>query len=78
VAKAYRELEHGGVIELRHGAGAFVSASAKGRKLTDKSAHGPACCRGGVEKLRAKGLSDEEIAGSSSGARGTHESGTHD
>ena len=24
VAKAYRELEHEGVIELRHGAGAFV------------------------------------------------------
>ena len=28
VAKAYRELEHEGVIELRHGAGAFVSANA--------------------------------------------------
>ena len=25
VAKAYRELEHEGVIELRQGAGAFVS-----------------------------------------------------
>ena len=25
VAKAYRELEHEGVIELRHGAGAFVA-----------------------------------------------------
>ena len=29
VAKAYRELEHEGVIELRHGAGAFVSANAR-------------------------------------------------
>ena len=29
VAKAYRELEHEGVIELRHGAGAFVSANAQ-------------------------------------------------
>lgn len=28
VAKAYRELEHEGVIELRHGAGAYVSARA--------------------------------------------------
>src|SRR4029450_11312847 len=36
VAKAYRELEHDGVIELRHGAGAFVSANARGRKATDK------------------------------------------
>ena len=32
VAKAYRELEHEGVIELRHGAGAFVSATARAKK----------------------------------------------
>src|ERR687888_2781938 len=36
VAKAYRELEHEGVIELRHGAGAFVSGNAAAKKLTDK------------------------------------------
>src|SRR5881392_3017410 len=36
VAKAYRELEHEGVIELRHGAGAFVAAAPKGRKPADK------------------------------------------
>src|ERR1051325_4370659 len=35
VAKAYRELEHEGVIELRHGAGAFVAAGARPRKPTD-------------------------------------------
>src|SRR6186713_947119 len=29
VAKAYRELEHQGVIELRHGAGAFVASSTR-------------------------------------------------
>ena len=32
VAKVYRELEHEGVIELRHGAGAFVAANAKGKR----------------------------------------------
>ena len=32
VAKAYRELEHEGVIELRHGAGAFVSAGGQERR----------------------------------------------
>ena len=32
VAKAYRELEHEGVIELRHGAGAFVSGQARARE----------------------------------------------
>src|SRR5215470_10911129 len=36
VAKAYRELEHEGVIELKHGAGAFVSAKAHGQKLADR------------------------------------------
>ena len=35
VAKAYRELEHEGVIELRHGAGAFVSGQARAKKSTD-------------------------------------------
>src|SRR5207253_7118908 len=35
VAKAYRELEHEGVIELRHGAGAFVSANGRAKQLTD-------------------------------------------
>ena len=29
VAKAYRELEHEGVIELRQGTGAFVSANGR-------------------------------------------------
>src|SRR6267143_2974544 len=33
VAKAYRELEHEGVIELRHGSGAFVSQNARAGKL---------------------------------------------
>src|ERR1700755_2024347 len=36
VARAYRELEHEGVIELRHGAGAFVAASARPKKVADK------------------------------------------
>src|SRR6202008_3753983 len=31
VAKAYRELEHEGVIELRHGAGAFVAGRPQGK-----------------------------------------------
>ena len=36
VAKAYRELEHEGVIELRHGAGAFVAGNPQAQtKKTD-------------------------------------------
>ena len=61
VAMAYRELEHEGVIELRHGAGAFVSANARAKKLTDKLRAGQALVASTVERLRARGLSDDEI-----------------
>src|SRR5437660_12717600 len=61
VAKAYRELEHEGVIELRHGAGAFVAASARSRKLTDNLRAGQTLVASAVERLRARGLSDDEI-----------------
>jgi len=61
VAKVYRELEHEGVIELRHGAGAFVSGNAGAKKLTDKLRAGQAVVAGAVERLRARGVSDEEI-----------------
>jgi len=61
VAKVYRELEHEGVIELRHGAGAFVAAQAKGRKTADKVRLAQPIVTAAIEKLRAKGLSDEEI-----------------
>ena len=62
VAKAYRELEHEGVIELRHGAGAFVSAQAKGRKPTaDRVRAAQPIVAATIGKLRDRGLSDEEI-----------------
>jgi GntR family transcriptional regulator len=61
VAKAYRELEHEGVIELRHGAGAFVSAQARAKKLTDTLRAGQTIVAGAIDKLRARGLSDDEI-----------------
>ncbi|HLG95280.1 MAG TPA: GntR family transcriptional regulator [Bryobacteraceae bacterium] len=61
VAKAYRELEHEGVIELRHGAGAFVSASANGRKTPDKLRAAQTVVQNAVEQLRARGLTEEEI-----------------
>ena len=61
VAKAYRELEHEGVIELRHGAGAFVSAQARDRKTSDRLRAAQPLVSGTVDKLRARGLTDEEI-----------------
>ena len=61
VAKAYRELEHEGVIELRQGAGAFVSAGARARKSTDRLRAGQAEVAVAVERLRARGVTDQEI-----------------
>lgn len=61
VAKAYRELEHEGVIELRHGAGAFVKANAGARKVTDRLRAGQTIVAGAMEKLRARGLGEDEI-----------------
>src|SRR5258705_1882116 len=60
VAKAYRELEHEGVIELRHGAGAFVAGTARAKK-TDNLRAGQAIVTAAIEKLRARGVTDEEI-----------------
>jgi len=61
VAKAYRELEHEGVIELRHGAGAFVSGTARGKKVTDNLRAGQTIVAAAVERLRARAITDDEI-----------------
>ena len=61
IAKVYRELEHGGVIELRQGAGAFVAGNARPKKETDKHRAGQAIVTAAVERLRGRGLTDDEI-----------------
>ena len=61
VAKAYRELEHDGVIELRHGAGAFVSADARPRQMKENVRAGQAIVAAAIGRLRARGLGEEEI-----------------
>ena len=61
VAKAYRELECEGVIDLRHGAGAFVSANAGAKRLTDRLRAGQAIVAAAMERLHARGVTEEEI-----------------
>jgi GntR family transcriptional regulator len=61
VAKAYRELEHEGAIELRQGAGAFVSDNAPTKKDADRLRAAQALVATTIEKLRARGIADEEI-----------------
>jgi GntR family transcriptional regulator len=57
VAKAYRELEHEGTIELRHGSGAFV----KGNSIDRKVQAAVPLVTALVEKLKSRGLSEHEI-----------------
>jgi ABC-2 type transport system ATP-binding protein len=61
VAKAYRELEHEGVIELRHGAGAFVSANARTEQGLRHAAPPRRFVAAAIEKLHGRGVTDEEI-----------------
>lgn len=61
VAKAYRELEHDGVIELRQGSGAFIAGRARGRKVADKLRAAQPVVAAAVERLRGQGLTEEEI-----------------
>ena len=58
VIRAYRDLQHEGVIELRHGSGAFITDAVAGRsKLIRK---GQAIMQGAVERLEALGLTEDE------------------
>ena len=61
VAKVYRELEHEGVVELRHGSGAFVAKNARAGRLADTLRRAQGLVAATVERLRAQGLSEEEI-----------------
>ena len=57
VAKTYRELEHEGIIEVRHGSGAFV----RGAKCSGKVQDAVPLVIALVDKLKSRGLSDHEI-----------------
>jgi len=59
VARAYRELEHGGIIELKHGSGAYVSGSVMGRAKVMRKAQ--AIAEGAIQRMSELGLSEEEI-----------------
>jgi GntR family transcriptional regulator len=62
VAKAYSELEHEGLIELRHGSGAYISARRSSRSNEEKLRLAQQRVRRLVESLQDDGLSDEAIS----------------
>ena len=61
VVKAYRELELDGFIEVRHGAGAFVSHSAPSLLRTDLIRDAMVIVSDAVNELRSRGLTSAEI-----------------
>jgi GntR family transcriptional regulator len=61
VAKAYSELEHEGLLELRHGLGAFVSARRGTKSRAEKVRLARDRVQALVEALRQEGLADAEI-----------------
>jgi GntR family transcriptional regulator len=59
VVRAYRELEHEGIIELRHGSGAFIRLSVVPRAKVMHKAQ--AVVQSAVERLASMDLNDDEI-----------------
>ena len=63
VAKAYREMEHAGLIVLHHGSGAFVAEAASGNSTGNRQAvqKGRTILHRTVGALRNLGLDDGAI-----------------
>lgn len=61
VAKAYTELQHEGLLELRHGAGAYISARRRLKTRTEQVRQAQLKVAGVVEALHEDGFSGEEI-----------------
>src|SRR3954447_4606343 len=62
VAKAYRELEHEGIVELRQGTGAFIANRGRGRGTAPATLRAAQRLVGDtIDRLRGNGLTDEEI-----------------
>jgi GntR family transcriptional regulator len=59
VVRAYRELEHEGVIELKQGSGAFIREPPESRAQVMRKAQ--AILQPALDRLAALGLSEEEI-----------------
>jgi GntR family transcriptional regulator len=59
VVRAYRELQHEGIVELRQGSGAYVGrAVVERRQIMTKAGK---LIASAIERLTALGLSEEEI-----------------
>ena len=61
VAKAYRELEHEGIVDLRQGAGAFIAGNGSDKSQHDRMRKAVPIIETAIQKLTGMGLNEEEI-----------------
>ena len=61
IVKAYSELAHEGLLDLRHGAGAFACVKRRTRSLADRVQASRKQIHDLIERLRQDGLHEEEI-----------------
>jgi GntR family transcriptional regulator len=61
IVKAYAELEREGLIDNRHGSGAYVSARRGMKPRVDRLRMAQEQVRALIARLQADGLSDEEV-----------------
>ncbi len=61
VIKVYRELEQEGVLEIRHGLGAFVAPRRRSQSRAEEFRDGQRLAREFVERLKEQGLDEGEI-----------------
>jgi GntR family transcriptional regulator len=61
VAKAYSELQHQGLLELRHGSGAFIAEPSRVRLRSERFRVAQERVAAVIDSLRRGGWSDEEI-----------------
>ncbi|HEX9279551.1 MAG TPA: GntR family transcriptional regulator [Gemmatimonadales bacterium] len=63
VVQAYRDLEHEGFVEIRHGTGSFVRELAPGRKARERSRQARALVRRLLTDARRIGVSPADLQG---------------
>ena len=61
VIKVYRELEQEGVLEIRHGLGAFIASRRRSRSKTEELRDAQQSVREFVDALKEQGLDESEI-----------------
>lgn len=61
VIKVYRELEQEGVLEIRHGLGAFIASRRRRRSKTEEVRDAQRSVHEFVESLKEQGLVEGEI-----------------